>query len=373
MSIVIAIDSFKGSLTSMEAAEAVKAALLDYGMDNAITIPIADGGEGTVAAFLAGGRGEWIREEATDPLGRQIIAHYGWVEEDKIAIIECAAASGITLLKEEELDPWEATSYGTGQLMQAAIAKGARKIIVGLGGSAVIDGGMGMLEALGATFFDKEGSRLKPNGASLGKVASISLSGLPDVSIEVASDVTNPLLGEKGAVSFFGKQKGLKPEDRAAFERNMEHYARIVAGAVHKDCSGLIGSGAAGGLGFAFHSFFPSRFSSGFDLLAEKINLDGLIRNASLVITGEGRMDEQSLHGKVPGGIGKLAKRHGKPVVAFTGKVDIDANVAKREGIDAILPIVNGPMSLEEAMEHAPALLYEAACRMCQLMKLTFD
>lgn len=368
MRIVIAPDSFKGSLSSLEAATSMGQGIrrVEPSVDCKL-IPIADGGEGTVDAILASIGGKKVYFPATDPMGHQIEAGLGWIETNKTAVIEMAEASGLHHLLRESLAPEEASTFGTGQQIKAALDLGAEEIIIGLGGSATVDGGVGCLEALGVRFYDHSGNLISRVGGRLWSIYDIDASKLdPRVSsvrIRAASDVTNPLLGDKGAVYFFGPQKGVTSEEREKFERGMESYSAQVVRCTGKDFREFPGSGAAGGLGFGLLSFLGVQLVPGFRLVSEIARLEQEISRSDLVLTGEGSLDEQSLFGKVPVEIGKLARKHQVPAVAFAGKIDNSLTNWDEYGLSVILPIVDQPMSLEQAISHGSHLLTVATER----------
>ncbi|TDQ34132.1 glycerate kinase [Aureibacillus halotolerans] len=375
MNVFIACDSFKGSMTSLEANAAVQAGLLDADPTIHTTLlPMADGGEGTVDALLYTLGGERVTVAVRGPLGGKVEASYGWIPETKTAIIETAAASGITLVGNDELDPWKATSFGTGELMAHALAHGARQMVIGLGGSATVDGGIGLLEALGVTFYDTEKQPISGNGKGLGRIDSIDLSSLRerfrDVEVTMASDVTNPLLGDTGAVHVFGPQKGAKTEDLATLEEGMASYAKVCAKAIGRDDANTAGAGAAGGIGFALQSFLSAKAMSGFSYIAEAAKLADILPSADLIITGEGQMDAQSFFGKVPVALANEAKPFNVPVIAFAGSVKGNAQQFASAGLQAVIPITNGPTSLSEAMTDGKKLLQESAERTWRLTQL---
>jgi glycerate 2-kinase len=375
MKVVIAPDSFKGSVSSTKAASLIEQSIQSMNEHiETVTIPMADGGEGTVDAFLAIFGGERIEETVEDPLGRSIKASYGWIGHEKTAIIETAAASGLPLLMEDELNPFLASTFGTGQLIQSALNKGAKKIIVGLGGSATVDAGTGCFQALGMKFFDQEGKELRACGNNLQNIETIDISELDvrlkDTEIIVASDVTNPLLGPNGAVYVFGPQKGVKEEELPIFEKSMAHYARIVYQTVAKDETNSSGSGAAGGFGFSLRSFLSIQMMSGFELIAKLSRLEDHIREADLVITGEGKFDSQSLYGKVPIGIARIAKKYKTPVVVFAGKIEEETDSVETEGISLLCPIIDRPMTLQEAMANGDKLLSTSTRRLLKSLQL---
>ncbi|MCA0991577.1 glycerate kinase [Pseudalkalibacillus hwajinpoensis] len=369
MRIVIAPDSFKGSMSSLTAAQAINCGIKEVFPDaETILVPMADGGEGTVEALANILNGQEVTVDGiSDPLGRPIRAAYSWVESTSTAIIETASASGLPLLEESELDPDHASTYGTGELIKHALDKKARKIILGLGGSATVDAGTGCFEALGVQFRDQKGERIKANGATLAHISTIDLtsldSRLKDVEVVVASDVTNPLLGEEGAISVFGPQKGVS--DITRFEAGMNNYANRVSEKIGMNLENSEGSGAAGGFGFSLLAFLDPIFMSGFSLIAEHSCLKEQMKSSHLVITGEGKLDSQTLYGKVPSGISELAKSVNVPAIAFAGTSTIIED--KEKGIMTVLPIIDEPMELKEAIRRGPDLLYRASKRFMTL------
>jgi glycerate 2-kinase len=373
MNVVVAPDSFKGSLSSIEAAEAIEKGMKRAHEGLTFTkIPIADGGEGTVDAIISILGGQKIEETVEDPLGRNIKASFGWVPSKKIAVIETASASGLPLLAKDELNPYEASTYGTGQLLKKALDLGPERIIIGLGGSATVDAGTGFLQALGVRFLDEEGCEIRGSGKALGLICDIDVSRLDSrlssVRIQIASDVTNPLLGPNGAVTVFGPQKGVA--DIEEFERMMERYASVVVKTTGEDMREKEGSGAAGGFGFSLQSFLKVDMKSGLSLIADLCHLKNKIKESSLVITGEGKVDAQSLFGKVPVGIAKMAQFHHVPCVAFSGCVEGESTLFEKEGLAAVYPIANRPMTLDESMEQGAYLLEEAAYRFAKTLFL---
>ena len=373
MKILISPDSFKGSMTSMQAASAIERGVLDIAPEAETALyPMADGGEGTVEAILWGRDGEKIICRVQDPIGRDIDAVYGWIEREKTAIIETAAASGLPLLKPGELDPETASSYGTGQLIKDAISRGAKTILLGLGGSATIDAGTGLFQALGLKFFDHDKKEISHIGGRLDRISSIDTSGLipalSSIKFIVASDVTNPLLGKEGAIAVFGPQKGVKKQQLASFEEGLRQFSVIAAQTAGRDMSTEAGSGAAGGIGFLLQTFLEVEFRNGLDLIVEMVQLEKQLAWADLLLTGEGRIDGQSLFGKVPVGIGRLAKKRGIPVIAFAGSIGPGLETLELEGVQAVVPVADGPMSLEEALQNGETLLYESAKRLMKIM-----
>lgn len=375
MKIIIAPDSFKGSMTSLEAALAIKRGILDVDpLAETILLPMADGGEGTVEAILSVSGGKRISCQVQDPLGRKIEAAYGWIVGEKAAVIETAAASGLPLLLPEELDPDKASSFGTGQLIKDALDRGAEKIILGLGGSATVDAGTGLFQALGVKFFDENNRELETVGGRLDLIASMDATGLEPslaaVQIIVASDVINPLLGKDGAIAVFGPQKGVKQQHMSRYEKGLQQFSALAANTMGHDKSAEPGSGAAGGIGFLLKTLLDVEFMSGLKLIVERTQLEKQLDGADLVLTGEGRIDGQSVFGKVPVGIGRLARSHNIPVIAFAGSIGSGIENLEKEGILEIMPIISGPMELQEALLDGERLLYEAAKRLMNILKL---
>ncbi|MTD42119.1 glycerate kinase [Erwinia sp. CPCC 100877] len=370
MKIVTAIDSMKGSLTSVRANQIIAEVFTAFGHDVS-SVAIADGGEGTVAALVENNHGKLLFAEVQALNGQQITASYGWFAEKKLAVIESAQASGIQFLNgTTATHPKNTSSYGTGELILAAIKQGAQTIVIGLGGTGTVDGGIGLLSALGAAFFDKNGRQLPAKGSSLSKVASYSLKNvlaeMKQIQFIIAADVFSPLTGEQGAVKMFGRQKGLRDMEIDAYEAAMQHYQNVV----QPEKQTKPGDGAAGGLGFAIRHFLKGTVVSGFEYIAEQTNLAGKIEQADLVITGEGRIDAQSLQGKVPVGIARIAQKAQVPVLAFVGSCIGESAQFADSGISVIVPIVDQIMTLETALKEADQNLYRAAERSARLLSL---
>jgi glycerate kinase len=373
--VVIAPDSFKGSVSSVEAAQSLASGLTSIlPKIETISAPMADGGEGTVDAILAVSGGEKVYRTVKDPLGRDVEAGFGWVEAEKLAVVETAAASGLPLVKPEERNPALASTYGTGQLIRAALDQGAQTLILGIGGSATVDAGAGCFQALGVTFLDASGVGIEARGGTLGQIAAIDTSGLDPrlqtTTIIVASDVSNPLLGNEGAIAVFGPQKGVRPSDIHRFEAGLAHYAEQVAAAVGLTGMDEPGSGAAGGFGFSLRSFLNAEMKSGFALIAERSRLEEQVSSADFVLTGEGKMDAQSLFGKVPVGVAHMARRHGVPTAVFAGRIEGEISALEQEGFSVFMPIVDAPMTLQAAMQNGKCLLYRAAQRFACFLKM---
>lgn len=356
MKAVIAIDSFKGSLTSLQAGRAVAAGIERVFPDAlSVVCPIADGGEGTVDALTEGMGGEFHFVEVTGPLGEKVTAKYGIIETQKTAVMEMSQAAGITLLQKSQLNPMKTTTYGVGEMILDAVNKGCRNFIIGIGGSATNDGGIGMLQALGFGILDKDGKYVPFGAEGVEKAQSIDDKKVPAVLKEcvfnIACDVNNPLCGAEGCSAVFAPQKGADEEMVAYMDKALSRFAQIVKEKYPESDMNYPGAGAAGGLGFAFLSFLGGKLTRGIDLVIKETNLESHVKDADIVITGEGRLDSQSVHGKAPIGVSNVAKKYGKTVIAFSGCVTRDATVCNQHGIDAYFPIVRGACTLEEAME----------------------
>lgn len=353
MKIVVAIDSLKGSLSSMEAGKAIKKGIENVMPAQVVVKPLADGGEGTMQALTEGLGGDIKTAEVMGPLGETVSASYCVIPSQGLAVIEMAEAAGITLAKEK--NPLKATTYGVGQLILQVLEEGAHEIILGVGGSATNDGGVGMLQALGYEFYNKKGERLAPGNAALADIASISdhnkVTELTDCHIITACDVNNPLCGPNGATYIFGPQKGVTAEMLPILEKGMENWAKVAAGFLKKDFSQLEGTGAAGGLSFALKAFLGTELKSGIQLMLDTLRLEEEIKDADLVVTGEGRLDEQTAMGKGPIGVAKLAKKYGVKVIAFAGCTGDGVKLCNKEGIDAYFTIINQVLTLEDALD----------------------
>ncbi len=370
MRVLVAPDKFKGSLSAAEAAAAIIRGWRDAWPESDLTpAPIADGGEGFSEALCAALGGEWITTSAEDAIGRPITARYVWIASENLAVIEMSEASGLWRLQSEERDPLRANTFGTGQLMRHAAERGAKKILVGLGGSATTDGGIGMAAALGYVLNDSHGAPINPYPSQLPSLARIDRSkAFPLPRVVAACDVQNPLLGVRGTAHVFSPQKGATPEIAGALEAGLANLADVVQRDLACDFRDTPGAGAAGGIGYGLLSFCGAEMRPGFDLVAEVLNLDAQIAACDLVITGEGRLDGQTLEGKGPAGIAALAHRHGKPVLALAGSIDPTANLSSL--FDAILGIVDEPVTLREAMTRAPEFVERAAARAARLIRL---
>lgn len=356
MKVVIAIDSLKGSLTSLEAGDAIKT-----GIQNAVPTaevcvrPLADGGEGTVEALTLGMDGTLEKIMVTGPLGDPVECVYGIVQSNKTAVIEMSGAAGITLVAEKDRNPLHTTTYGVGEVIKDAITKGCRHFIVGIGGSATNDGGIGMLQALGFGMLDKHGQQVPFGAIGLRELASITdehvISELKDCTFRVACDVTNVLCGKEGCSAVFGPQKGATQEMVADMDTWLEKYARLTSKKYEKADAMQSGTGAAGGLGFAFLAYTNAVLESGIKIVLEETKLEEFVREADIVITGEGRLDGQTIFGKAPIGVAKLAKKYDKTVLAFAGAIKEEAEVCNKHGIDAMFPILREVKTLQEVMD----------------------
>lgn len=356
MKIVVAMDSFKGSLTSTEAGEAVRKGIRAAKPKAAVIVkPLADGGEGTAEALIEGLGGEWIEVTVTGPMGTPVNGRYGYLKESDTAILDTASVAGLTLVSEEEKNPLEATTRGVGELILAGIAKGCRRFLVGIGGSATNDAGLGMLKAMGFSFLDQKGEDVGEGAQALQKVASVSFNHvcpqLKECYFQVACDVKNPLCGKEGATYIYGSQKGILDKDKPAVDQGMAHFADIVETAMKKECSDIEGAGAAGGLGFAFLSCLNGELVSGIDLVMRETGLEEEIKDADIVVTGEGCLDAQTAMGKAPTGIAGIAHKYGAKVIAFAGAITDRSTACSRTEMDAVFPILDKAVTLEEAME----------------------
>lgn len=356
MRVVVAVDSFKGSLTSLEAGNSIKEGITRvFGDADVKVAPIADGGEGTVTALVNGLGGEFIHTEVEGPLGEKVLAEWGVIERDKAdssaltAVIEMAAASGITLVPKDRLNPLYTSTYGVGELIRDAIRRGIRRFIIGIGGSSTNDGGTGMLEALGFKFLDSHGEEISRGAIGLKDLCSIDtsevISELKDCTFRIVCDVQNPLCGATGCSKVYGPQKGATSDMIEDMDSWLKKYAVISGGNPEEP-----GTGAAGGMGYAFRTFMNATLERGIDIIIEETGIPELIKDSDLVITGEGRIDSQTIMGKVPVGIARIAKKYNKRVIAFCGCATKDSGICNDHGIDAIFPILREVVTLDEAL-----------------------
>lgn len=376
MKVVAAIDSFKGSMTSLEVAAAFEKGVKKVYKDaEFIKIPLADGGEGTVKALIDNLDGKMVNIKVKDPLMRDIDSFYGISGDGKTAVIEMAAASGLPLLSPDERNPLKATTFGTGELIKDALEKGCREFIIGIGGSATNDAGTGMLSALGYIFLDENGNELEPNGENLINIKSFKddkvMKEVSEAKFLIACDVDNPFYGTNGAAHVYGKQKGATGDIIKILDDGMRNFSNVIEKIKKTDISNISGSGAAGGLGGAFTAFFNSELKPGIDIITEKIELENKINGSDYVITGEGRIDFQSAMGKTPSGVAKLAKKYGIPVIAIGGSVDDEIGNIYDCGITAAFSIIDSPMTLGEAMDtkNAQRLVEKTAEQIFRLNK----
>ncbi|GGE15727.1 glycerate kinase [Marinithermofilum abyssi] len=363
MRILIAPDSFKGSMTSLSAGKSMAAGIRSV-IPNAWIeqVSLADGGEGTVDALLAACGGEKVFHQVTGPMGDPVDGYYGVLPDGRI-VMEVAACSGLTQVDQKQRNPWIASTRGLGEMLRHALGRGPKEVIIGLGGSATVDGGIGFLQAIGVKVLDRDNRDVLPGGQGLAKVETMDPSSidprLKEVNVTVASDVDNPLIGEEGGVRVFAPQKGAGPELLPLLEEGMEHYAKKLS-TFRQKIEQQAGGGSAGGLGAALLTFCNAKLESGFDLISRIIGLEEKIARSDLVLTGEGKMDSQTLHGKAPGGVACLAQKHGVPTIAFTGAIGSGVELLQQKGIAAVYSIVNAPMSEQEALLRGEELLEQA-------------
>ncbi|WP_337038943.1 MULTISPECIES: glycerate 2-kinase [Pseudescherichia] len=366
MKIVIAPDSYKESLSATEVAQAIEKGFREIFPDaHYVSVPVADGGEGTVEAMIAATQGAEHTASVTGPLGERVDARWGMSGDGHTAFIEMAAASGLALVPPELRNPLITTSRGTGELILHALEHGARNIIIGIGGSATNDGGAGMVQALGAKLCDANGTEIGHGGGSLMSLNTIDISGLDprlaSCTLRVACDVTNPLTGEQGASRIFGPQKGATDAQIVELDNNLSHYADVIKKSLRVDVKEVAGAGAAGGMGAALMAFLGAELRSGIEIVTQALNLEEHIHDCTLVVTGEGRIDSQSIHGKVPVGVAKVAKKYHKPVIGIAGSLTHDVGVVHQYGIDAVFSVLTSIGTLEEAFRGAFDNIYRAS------------
>ena len=372
MKIVIAPDSFKESMTALEVAseieKAFKAVIPDVEI---VKIPVADGGEGTVQSLVDASGGQIVALEVRGPLDEPVKAFYGLIPDRGLAVIEMAAASGLHLLPLDQRNPLITTTFGTGELIKDALDKGVKELIIGLGGSATNDGGMGMARALGAKFLDGDGNELGRGGSELSALARIDTRGLDprlaEITVNVACDVDSPLCGPNGASVVYGPQKGATPAMVEQLDNALANYARVIENNLGKSVEHIPGSGAAGGMGAGILTFLNAKLKPGVEIVMDAVKIESAIENADLVITGEGRIDRQTLHGKTPVGVATRAKKYSKPVIAIAGSLSDDANIVLDHGIDAIFSCVPRCVSLSEALENGKLNVYNVALNVAKL------
>lgn len=377
MKILIAIDSFKGSLSSNELANRIENGIKKvYENADIVKVPIADGGEGTIEALVEGTKGHFVEITVANPILLPIKAKYGILGDQKTAVIEMATASGLPLVPIDKRNPMETTTFGTGEMIKDAITKGCREFLIGIGGSATNDGGIGMMKALGVKFYDENNIELGHGGKQLSKIKKIDISELlpelKECKFLVACDVDNPFYGLNGAAHVYGKQKGADNEMVLELDRGLKDFSKIIKKIINKDISNIPGAGAAGGLGGGFLAFLNSQLRSGIDIVLEEVKLKEKLVDVDFVITGEGRMDFQSIMGKAPLGVAKLAKQYDIPVIALAGGIADDAGEIHNHGIDSMFSIMNYPMTLKEAMnpERAGSLVEKNIEEIFRLIKV---
>lgn len=371
----MAPDSFKGSVSAVGVANAMERGVLAvFPHAEVVKVPIADGGEGTVDAMVVAAGGKRLTTTVVGPLGEEVEACWGIINDGKTAVIEMAAASGLPLVPRERRDPRITTTYGTGQLIKAALDIGVCSMIIGVGGSATNDGGVGMAQALGARFLDVEGEELVYGGSALSKLHKIDLTDLDprlqEIEFMVACDVDNPLCGLQGASVVYGPQKGATPEMIDELDKALGNYATIAGSVTGKNIMNYPGAGAAGGLGAGLLFFTNAKLRSGVDIVLEVTKFATAVVNAQLVITGEGRTDFQTVYGKAPVGVAKLAKKYHVPVICLSGGLGKGADDVLNHGVDALLSITSRPMTLEECMKNGSVLIEAATIRICRLLKM---
>ncbi|MCG9753365.1 glycerate kinase [Vibrio brasiliensis] len=378
MKVVIAPDSYKESLTAMEVATAIESGFKEIMPDaEYIKLPMADGGEGTVQSLVDATGGDIVTVEVTGPLGQPVEGFYGLLGDGSTAVIEMAAASGLHLVEPDERNPLLTTTYGTGELIKAALDRGVDHIIIGIGGSSTNDGGVGMAQALGAKLVDANGVDLPFGGGALADLVSIDLSGLDSrlatVQLEVACDVDNPLCGPKGASHIFGPQKGATPEMVTELDANLAHYAEVIRQTNGKEVINQAGAGAAGGLGAALLGLFDATLRPGISIVMDAVNLAEVVKDADLVITGEGRIDSQTIHGKTPIGVARTAKLYNLPVIGIAGSTAQDCRVVHDHGLDAVYSVVLGATDLPTALKEAAFNVEMTSRNIAAALAMKFD
>lgn len=374
MNIIVAPDSFKDCLSAKEVASSITKGIRQIAPEaTIIEIPLSDGGEGIMQTLVDVTGGTVISFSVLDPLGRTITSGFGLLEEGKTAVVELARASGLELLKEKERNPLRTSTYGTGQLIKAALDHGCQKIIVGLGGSATNDGGSGMLKALGAKFLDENGEEIRGGGGELNRLRRIDLTNLDSrigtCEIVIASDVANPLVGPNGASLVYGAQKGGDKKDLEQLDTNLKNYGEVIKEQFNIDVLNQKGAGAAGGTGAALLAFMNGKMTNGIELVLQMVKMEHHLAKCDLLFTGEGQIDGQTLNGKTVTGVSKLAKKYKVPVMVLAGKVGQQIEGIYGMGATAVFPIVDGPMELEEALKKAPILLQRTAQNIMRAIK----
>lgn len=375
MKIVIAPQAFKGSISALDAAEAMRKGIMAVFPDaDAVLVPVADGGDGTLETLVEGSGGEIRQATVTGPLGERRAAQWGAMGDGVTAVIEMARTSGLALVPLDRRDPLNATTYGLGEIVHYALDDGFRRFIMGIGGSATNDAGAGMAQALGVRLLDAAGDELPHGGAALANLSRIDMNGIDprvtESSFLVACDVSNPLTGTEGASAIYGPQKGATPEMVQTLDAALLHFSEVVRHDIGADVNDLQGAGAAGGLGGGMVAFLDAELRAGVDIVLDTVALDTTLEGADLVLTGEGALDYQTVYSKAPIGVAERAKRLGIPVIAIAGTLGDRYRLVHEHGIDAALAITNAPMSLEEASSHAAELIADAAEQAARMMKV---
>ena len=374
MKIVVAPDSFKGSLTAIEVSDAIEQGIREvFPEAEIVKIPMADGGDGTVQCLVNATGGEILREKVTGPLGGEVLASYGILGDKKTAVIEMAEASGLTLVPENQRNPLITTTYGTGQLIKAALDQGCRKMIIGIGGSATNDGGTGMLQALGVKLLNQEGKEVSFGGGELKKIFRIDTKYLDNrlskTKVLIASDVSNPLCGPQGASRIYGPQKGATPEIIEELDKSLSYFAELIKRDLNKDVKDIPGAGAAGGLGASLIAFLNAELRPGIEIMIEIVKLEQAIKDADLVITGEGKIDSQTIYGKAPIGVAKIAKKYKVPVMAIAVILGEGADIVYQHGIDFLMKISEPPMSINDSKDNKISIIRKSIKNVIKNMK----
>jgi len=374
LKILIAPDSFKESLTSIEVADYLKEGFKKADKNFEITkLPLADGGEGTVKSLVAATDGKIMKKEVTDPLGNKVEAIYGILGDGKTGVIEMATASGLPLVPKDKRNPLKTTTYGTGELIKAALDQGCTKLIIGIGGSATNDCGVGMAQALGGKFLDEDGKQIGYGGQYLKDIEKIDLSQLDsriaETEIEVACDVDNPLYGKNGAAYIYGPQKGASKDQVKELDQGLKHIAEIIKDDLGKEVNEIPGAGAAGGLGAGLSAFLDAKLRPGIKIVMEASKLREKMKKVDLVVTGEGKIDGQTASGKTPVGVSRIAKKEELPVIAVAGTIGEDAEKVYDEGIDFLYSVIDKPMTLKEAIDNADKLLIKTGYNLGKFIK----
>jgi glycerate kinase len=377
MKIIVAPNAFKGSLSAKDAAHVMAEAILSVDKNiQVVEVPFSDGGDGLLEVLTDIFAGEVVKVEVTGPLGKKVMSKLCYVKDRLLAAIEMAKASGLVLLDKSERDPTKTTTYGTGELIKKALDLGAKKIIIGIGGSATNDGGIGMASALGVRFLDQKGQQVYPCGGNLIKIRDIDISGLDkrikDVEIDVVCDVDNPLLGENGAARIYAPQKGATPDQVEELEQGLANLAEIIKKRLNIDVTTISGGGAAGGLGAGLYAFLGARLKKGIEVMKELTHLEEKVNQADLVITGEGKLDDQIFFGKGPFGVADTAKKYSVPCIALAGSIDANLDKLEEIGIVSYFSICPGPIKLEDAMENAREYLKNTVIQVVRLYKTCF-